>query len=117
MNQRTPLFAASIAALTFAVLCFPCFSDHNWRATKASWYNPGKRMVTAHRTLPIGTKIEVAHGGKRIVVTVAGRGPFVRGRELDLSRHAFGHLALPSRGVIHVRYRVLHEAAAVKKKK
>ncbi|MCS6884630.1 MAG: septal ring lytic transglycosylase RlpA family protein [Blastocatellia bacterium] len=73
-------------------------------------------MVTAHRTLPIGTKVEVVHGSKRIVVTVAGRGPFVRGRDLDLSRHAFGHLALPSRGVIHVKYRVLSKAAAKKKK-
>ncbi len=116
MNQRTTLFAASIAALTFAALCFPCFSDDNWRATKASWYNPGKRMVTAHRTLPIGTKIEVAYGSKRVVVTVAGRGPFVHGRDLDLSRHAFGHLALPSRGVIHVKYRVLHKTAAKRKK-
>lgn len=116
MNQRTPLFAASIAALTFTALGFPCFSDNNWRTTKASWYNPGKKMVTAHRTLPIGTKIEVVHGGKRVVVTVAGRGPFVRGRDLDLSRHAFGHLALPSRGVILVKYRVLHQAAAKKKK-
>jgi rare lipoprotein A len=72
-------------------------------------------MVTAHRTLPVGTKLEVEHGGKRVVVTVAGRGPFVRGRDLDLSRHAFGRLALPSRGVIPVKYRVLHTPKPRKK--
>ncbi|MDW8366083.1 MAG: septal ring lytic transglycosylase RlpA family protein [Abditibacteriales bacterium] len=116
MHQRTVAVAAFIAALAFTALSFPCLSDPQWRTTKASWYNPGKKMVTAHRTLPIGTKVEVVHGSKRIVVTVAGRGPFVRGRDLDLSRHAFGHLALPSRGVIHVKYRVLSKAAAKKKK-
>ncbi len=115
MNQRTFLFAASVAALAVATYFSPCFSDNGWRVTKASWYNPGKKMVTAHRTLPVGSKVEVAHGNKRVIVTVAGRGPYVRGRELDLSHHAFKQLALPSRGVIPVKYRILHAAQAKQK--
>ena len=42
-------------------------------------------MTCAHRSLPFGTKLRVTHGGRSVVVTVNDRGPFVRGRVLDLS--------------------------------
>jgi rare lipoprotein A len=50
-------------------------------------------MTCAHRSLPFGTKLRVTHGGRSVVVTVNDRGPFVRGRVLDLSNgaaHAIG---------------------------
>ena len=50
-------------------------------------------MTCAHRSLPFGTKLKVTHGGRSVVVTVNDRGPFVRGRVLDLSTaaaHAIG---------------------------
>jgi rare lipoprotein A len=45
-------------------------------------------MTCAHRSLPFGTRLRVTHGGRSVVVTVNDRGPFVRGRVLDLSTGA-----------------------------
>ena len=45
-------------------------------------------MTAAHRSLPFGTKLRVTHGGRSVVVTINDRGPFVRGRVLDLSTGA-----------------------------
>ena len=51
-------------------------------------------MTCAHRSLPFGTKLRVSHGGRSVVVTVNDRGPFVRGRVLDLSKGAAHVLGL-----------------------
>ena len=45
-------------------------------------------LTCAHRSLPFGTKLRVTHGGRSVVVTVNDRGPFIRGRVLDLSTAA-----------------------------
>jgi rare lipoprotein A len=45
-------------------------------------------MTCAHRSLPFGTRLKVTHGSRSVVVTVNDRGPFVRGRVLDLSTGA-----------------------------
>jgi peptidoglycan lytic transglycosylase len=45
-------------------------------------------MTCAHRSLPFGTKLRVTHGGRSVIVTVNDRGPFIRGRVLDLSTAA-----------------------------
>jgi rare lipoprotein A len=44
-------------------------------------------LTAAHRTLPFGTKVLVTHGksGKSVIVTITDRGPFVRGRIIDLA--------------------------------
>jgi peptidoglycan lytic transglycosylase len=44
-------------------------------------------LTAAHRTLPFGTKVRVTHSksGKSVVVTITDRGPFVRGRIIDLA--------------------------------
>jgi len=44
-------------------------------------------LTAAHRTLPFGTKVKVTHRktGKSVVVTITDRGPFVRGRIIDLT--------------------------------
>src|ERR1700721_2365053 len=56
-------------------------------------------MTAAHRTLPFGTRLRVTHGGQSVVVTVNDRGPFVRGRVLDLSTGAARAIGLTSAGV------------------
>lgn len=45
-------------------------------------------MTAAHRSLPFGTRLKVTHGDRSVVVTINDRGPFVRGRVLDLSTGA-----------------------------
>jgi len=87
----------------------------------ASWYGERYRgrptasgelfdpdaMTAAHRTLPFGTRLLVKRGSRSVVVTVNDRGPFVSGRELDLSWGAFRKLADPDLGLIEVKLEVL----------
>jgi rare lipoprotein A len=64
-------------------------------------------MTAAHRSLPFGTKLRVTHGGRSVVVTINDRGPFVRGRVLDLSTGAARAVGLTSAGVGHVTAEVI----------
>jgi rare lipoprotein A len=64
-------------------------------------------LTAAHRTLPFGTKLRVTHGGRSVVVTVNDRGPFVRGRVLDLSTAAAREVGLTGAGVGRVTAEVL----------
>lgn len=68
----------------------------------ATWYGPGFHgrktasgqrfnqyaMTAAHRTLPFGTKVRVKHKGRSVIVVINDRGPFIKGRSLDLSKGA-----------------------------
>lgn len=69
-------------------------------------YDPAE-ATCAHRTLPFGTLVEVenATSGARTVVRVNDRGPFVRGRILDVSRKAAGVLGMLGSGVVPIRLR------------
>jgi rare lipoprotein A len=64
-------------------------------------------MTCAHRSLPFGTKLRVTHGGRSVVVTVNDRGPFIRGRVLDLSTGAARAVGLTSAGVGRVTAEVV----------
>ncbi|WP_292898296.1 MULTISPECIES: septal ring lytic transglycosylase RlpA family protein [unclassified Nitratireductor] len=89
------------AALILAVVTAPAFAQ----CGGASWYaltsktasgermNPAA-MTAAHRTLPFGTKLRVTNerNGRSVVVRINDRGPFVRGRILDLSKAAAARL-------------------------
>ncbi len=82
----------------------------------ASWYQlPGRTacggrhnpeaMTAAHRSLPCGSKIKVTNlaNGRSAVVTIVDRGPFVRGRIVDVSRGVAREIGLIQRGVGRVR--------------
>jgi rare lipoprotein A len=56
-------------------------------------------MTAAHRSLPFGTRLRVTHRGRSVIVTVNDRGPFVRGRVLDLSTGAARAIGLTGAGV------------------
>jgi rare lipoprotein A len=50
-------------------------------------------LTAAHKTLPLGSHVRVSHGGKSVVVRINDRGPYVKGRSIDLSpaaAHAIG---------------------------
>jgi rare lipoprotein A len=64
-------------------------------------------MTAAHRSLPFGTKLRVTHKGRSVVVTVNDRGPFIKGRVLDLSTGAARAVGLTSSGVGHVTAEVI----------
>ena len=64
-------------------------------------------MTAAHRSLPFGTKLRVTHRGQSVVVTINDRGPFIRGRVLDLSKGAARAIGLTGAGVGHVTAEVV----------
>ena len=64
-------------------------------------------MTAAHRSLPFGTKLRVTHKGRSVIVTINDRGPFIKGRVLDLSTGAARAVGLTSSGVGHVTAEVM----------
>jgi rare lipoprotein A len=65
-------------------------------------------LTAAHRTLPFGTRVRVTNlaNGRETVVRINDRGPFRRGRIIDVSYAAAGRLGFVGRGVTRVRVRV-----------
>ena len=63
-------------------------------------FNP-HAMTAAHKTLPFGTVLQVCHRGC-VHVTINDRGPFVRGRQLDLSYGAARAIGMGSTSTVHV---------------
>ena len=61
-------------------------------------------MTAAHRTLPFGTKVRVVHEGtgREVVVRINDRGPFIRGRVIDLAQGAAQKLGLMASGTAPV---------------
>jgi rare lipoprotein A len=64
-------------------------------------------LTAAHRVLPLGTELLVSRGGRSVLVTVNDRGPYVRGRQLDLSRGAAERLGMIDVGVARVQAQVV----------
>ena len=62
-------------------------------------------LAAAHRSLPFGTQVRVENlkNGKSVVVSINDRGPFVRGRVIDVTRAAAEQLGMIHSGVASVR--------------
>ena len=60
------------------------------------------KLTAAHKSLPFGTKVKVVNktNGKSVVVRINDRGPFVKGRTIDLSKKAFQSIASINKGVL-----------------
>jgi len=83
-------------------------SLHGRKTASGEVYN--KRLLSAaHKSLPLGTKVRVTkvRNGESIVVKINDRGPFVKGRIIDLSRRAARELGIVSSGVAKVKVEVL----------
>ena len=80
----------------------------NRKTASGELYKIG-RNTAAHRTLPFGSQVRVTNvrNGKSVVVRINDRGPFVRGRVIDLSRSAFASIGDTSAGLLNVRMEVI----------
>jgi rare lipoprotein A len=69
------------------------------RTASGEKFNP-RALTAAHRTLPFGSKVRVTNpaNGRSVVVRINDRGPFTRGRTIDLSRGAAEQIGLVARG-------------------
>lgn len=97
--------ALAVATIAATLIVGMSASDAAAQCGRASWYAlhsrtaSGERMnpsalTAAHRTLPFGTRIKVTNrkNGKSVVVRINDRGPFIRGRVLDVSKGAASKL-------------------------
>ncbi len=108
----------------FAALCACAFLAGGMAEAKtitgwASYYKSGKRtangerfdpmgLTAAHRSLPFGTKVLVTNlrNGKSVVVRINDRGPFIKGRVIDLSLGAARVVGLQRSGVAKVKFEI-----------
>ncbi len=91
------------------------------RRTEASWYGPGLygngvacggtlrpgTIGVAHKTLPCGSKVLVGYRGRFLMTKVIDRGPYIKGRALDLTYAGAEALDFINAGVANVRYAVV----------
>jgi rare lipoprotein A len=108
---KKTIIAAAVLGTTIIVSSSSIYASGN-QCGGASWYSlPGQRtangermnpnaMTAAHKFLPFGTRVRVVdqNSGKSIQVTINDRGPFVRGRIIDLSRAAATRLGISGAG-------------------
>jgi rare lipoprotein A len=104
LNSNASIFHA--AARMFSGMASYYGNESGRRTASGERFNQNA-MTCAHRSLPFGTKLRVTHGGRSVVVTVNDRGPFIRGRVLDLSTGAARAIGLTGAGVGRVTAEVL----------
>ena len=85
-------------------------ASYYWRGQRVASggrFNPNA-MTAAHKTLPFGTKVKVTNrnNGRSVVVTINDRGPFIRGRVIDLSKGAAKVIKMTGAGVVPVSLEV-----------
>lgn len=82
-------------------------SWHGKKTANGEIFNENS-LTAAHKTLPFGTKVKVTNldNGKSVVVRINNRGPYSKGRVIDLSKAAFSRIASISKGVTRVKLEV-----------
>lgn len=72
----------------------------NGKRTTSGIKFDNNKYTAAHKKLPFGTKVKVTNesNGKSVIVEITDRGPFVRSREIDLSKRAFMEIASSKNG-------------------
>lgn len=90
------------------------------RTTTVSWYKQGTKtasgerfspqsMTVAHKTLPFGTIVKFTNpeNGKVVFARVNDRGPYIRGREFDLSMRCAQLLDFQTKGVVRLKVQIM----------
>lgn len=82
---------------------------HQLKKTASGELYNHKLKTAAHRKIPFGTKLKVTNvkNGKSVVVKINDRGPFVKGRIVDLSKSAFSSIGNTSSGLINVQIEII----------
>jgi rare lipoprotein A len=110
-DLRPILFAAAAGAILGAGI-YGCSHAQAAATGLASWYSGGgtacgdrtvQPMTAAHKSLPCNAVVRVTtRAGRSVTVTIRDRGPFIRGRIIDLDRASAGAIGLIGPGVLPV---------------
>jgi len=105
---RGPTVTGSRSGATTASHTLGGAVSHGGSTGVASYYNAGG-LTAAHRTLPFGTRVRVTNtsNGRSVVVKINDRGPFIKGRSIDLSHSAAAAVGMTETGLARVRMEVL----------
>jgi rare lipoprotein A len=92
------------AGLLGAMMLFSAALAHAESGMASYYGGHGRRgeMTCAHRTRPLGSMVTVSHNGHSIQCRVNDRGPFIRGRIIDVSMSAARALGMMGAGVVRV---------------
>lgn len=111
------LACAFAASFTFATLTatadaqtgMASYYKHGRKTANGERFNPGG-YTAAHRSLRFGTKVRVTNlrNGRAVIVRINDRGPFIRGRIIDLAYGAARAVGLHRSGVTRVSLKVLN---------
>ncbi len=98
-----PVCAAGTGSHQFSGVASYYDTNYHGRTASGATYNPNL-YTAAHKTLPFGTHLRVTEprSGRSVDVVVNDRGPFSRGRVLDLSLAAARQLQIVKRGLARV---------------
>lgn len=111
------MFRKQVAAVMAAMVLSGCNTvQPESQQMVASWYMHGTHtangerfnpdgMTVAHKTLPFNTKLRLTHNDKSVIVRVNDRGPFIKGRDIDLSRGVAKVLGCP--GICRVNAEII----------
>lgn len=111
MKKRVVLSCAALSMMAFASSSARAdtstgtasFYWQSQRTASGEKFNP-EALTAAHRRFPFGTKVRVTNlrNGRSVVVRINDRGPFVRGRIIDVSRAAASQLGFTQHGLTRV---------------
>lgn len=115
MTFKKHIVLAAASAVLFSSFVASQDASASQSCGGASWYAltsrtaSGERMnasllTAAHRSMKFGTKLKVTNrnNGKSVIVRVNDRGPFIKGRVLDLSKAAAHQIGMVNSGTAHV---------------
>jgi rare lipoprotein A len=98
--MRNIMFACAVIG------CFTNVSSASELGIASYYLNPHfSGLIAAHKTLPFGTRVRVVNldNGRSAVLKIVDRGPFIRGRVIDVSPAAASALGFRQAGLAHVR--------------
>jgi rare lipoprotein A len=107
-HVNTPLAPVRVGTIETGVASWYGFPYHGRRAASGEVYDM-EQLTAAHRTLPFQTWVEVTNlaNGKQVDVRINDRGPFAKGRIVDLSQAAARDIDMLRAGTARVRLKVI----------
>ncbi|MFP4062143.1 MAG: septal ring lytic transglycosylase RlpA family protein [Halochromatium sp.] len=108
LGVSTSALAAEPGQVLSGIASYYHDSLHGRKTASGKVYNK-HALSAAHKTLPLGTRVRVtdANSGRSVDLEVNDRGPFIKGRIIDLSRRAATELGMIKKGVANVRVEIL----------
>ena len=107
-THHQPAHAAKASKKMVGIASFYATNFNGRRTASGEKFN-NNAMTAAHKSLPFGSKVQVTNvrNGKSVVVRINDRGPYVRGRIIDLSKAAAKKIGIGHAGTVRVKLEVV----------